>query len=100
MGSFFGVLPQLIVAARATRLTLSLAGAWVFLAMLVSLVSVPVIRGARKAYDPGMLSSFGGEMLSLTRLPVFRYMAVYRFIEGFVTSIVVNGALYHMTLVD
>ena len=43
-GNALGLLPQLVVAANMTRLSLSLAGASFLLVGLISLASVPVLR--------------------------------------------------------
>ena len=43
-GNALGLIPQLLVAANMTRLSLSLAGASFLLIGLISLVSVPILK--------------------------------------------------------
>ena len=45
-GNALGLLPQLVVAANMTRLSLSLAGGSFLLVGLISLISIPVLRQA------------------------------------------------------
>jgi hypothetical protein len=56
-GNALGLLPQLVVAANMTRLSLSLAGASFLLVGLISLASVPVLRRGNPGHTTGPLSS-------------------------------------------
>lgn len=101
MGNGLGLLPQLIVAANVSSLSLSLAGVTFFLVGLISLLSVPVLRQARQSYNKEALAGcFLWEYLEVLKLPSFRLLCTYRFFDGAVNTLLVNGALYYFTFVS
>lgn len=101
IGNALGLLPQLVVAANMTRLSLSLAGASFLLVGLISLASVPVLRQARQAFNQdAMPTCFFWEYLEVIRQPAFALLCMYRFFDGAVNTLLVNGALYYYTFVS
>eukprot|EP00438_Fugacium_kawagutii_P034135 Skav216733 [mRNA] locus=scaffold653:201057:205832:+ [translate_table: standard] len=104
-----GLLPQLVVAANMTRLSLSLAGASFLLVGLISLVAVPVLRRpgqARQAFNADALPAcLFWEYLEawnqdLLIQPAFALLCMYRFFDGAVNTLLINGALYYYTFVS
>ncbi|CAJ1342323.1 unnamed protein product, partial [Effrenium voratum] len=101
LGNALGLVPQLVVAANVTRLSLSLAGLAFLATGLVSLISIPVLRQAKRAFDPRAISGcFAWEYLEVLRQPAFLLLCMYRFFDGAINTLLVNGALYYFTFVS
>lgn len=101
IGNALGLVPQLVVAANMTRLSLSLAGGSFLLVGLISLISIPVLRQARQAFNPNAVTGcFIWEYLEVIRQPAFALLCMYRFFDGAVNTLLVNGALYYYTFVS
>lgn len=99
-GSGLGTAPQLIIAAVATRLVMTLSSVFLLALGLVSLISVPVFCEARVPHDPGKISSFFAEFWSLSKNGTMRHLLAYRFIEGLYTTVVLTSSLYYLTFID
>ena len=100
IGSGLGTLPQLIIAAFATRLVMSASSAFLFLVGMVSLFSVPVFCEARVPHDPDQIGSFFREFWSLTSNSTMRHLLAYRFTEGLYTTVILTSSLNYLTFVD
>jgi len=101
VGVALGIMPQLFVAAAGATFAIRTTVSLLYIGMaLLSLVSLRIFRLARQEHDSAKVDSFASEVLSVAKIPACRHVMVYGLVEAVFMTVILQGAVYYLTLVD